>query len=167
MQFYIRADQAPRKLAILPGAFNPPTRAHLAMAESALSQVDEVLFVLPRAFPHKEYSGARLETRVEWLRAALDENPRFSLAVGERGLRQQYRGGGESRSLTRGWGEVRHDMQSTRPQPRGHRPETDPSGGRQLVGSNQASGDRSNSRGRTRGSHGAKGSAVASRADQK
>jgi len=86
MEFHIRANQAPAKLAILPGAFNPPTRAHLAMAESALTVVDEVLFVLPRAFPHKEYTGAGFDTRVELLRAALAGNTRFSLASSERGL---------------------------------------------------------------------------------
>jgi len=86
MKFHIRAKEAPAKLAILPGAFNPPTQAHLAMAESALSVVDQVLFVLPRAFPHKDYSGAGFDTRVQWLRAALAGNPRFSLASSDRGL---------------------------------------------------------------------------------
>ena len=56
------------------------------MAEAALSVVDEVLFVLPRIFPHKEYGGAPFEARVEMLRAALAGNPRFSLAVSYRGL---------------------------------------------------------------------------------
>src|SRR2546425_8797180 len=86
MEFYKRVTKAPAKLAILPGAFNPPTGAHLAMAESALTVADEVLFVLPRAFPHKEYSGAAFDTRVEWLQAALAGNPRFSLAAADRGL---------------------------------------------------------------------------------
>jgi nicotinate (nicotinamide) nucleotide adenylyltransferase len=86
MDFYFRATGTPAKLAILPGAFNPPTRAHLAMAEAALSVADEVLFVLPRAFPHKQYSGAAFDTRVAWLQAALAGNPRFSLAAADRGL---------------------------------------------------------------------------------
>src|SRR2546425_7408361 len=86
MEFYKRVTKAPAKLAILPGAFNPPTGAHLAMAESALTVVDEVLFVLPRAFPHKEYIGASFDVRVELLRAALAGNPRFSLASTGRGL---------------------------------------------------------------------------------
>src|SRR6266480_2616338 len=86
MQFYNRVTGIPARLAILPGAFNPPTLAHLAMAESALSVADEVLCVVPRAFPHKEYSGAGFDTRVELLRAALDGNPRFSLASSDRGL---------------------------------------------------------------------------------
>ncbi len=86
MHHYITVPAAPAKLAILAGAFNPPTRAHLAMAEAALRVVDEVLFVLPRVFPHKQYSGATLEARVEMLRAALDGQPRFSLATTDAGL---------------------------------------------------------------------------------
>jgi nicotinate-nucleotide adenylyltransferase len=86
MRHYITVTPAPARLAILAGAFNPPTQAHMGMAEAALSVVDEVLFALPRAFPHKQYSGAGLETRMELLRAALAGHPRFSLAVTEGGL---------------------------------------------------------------------------------
>src|SRR5205807_5433915 len=86
MEHYITVSPAPAKLAILPGAFNPPTRAHLAMADAALTMADEVLFALPRTFPHKEYTGSQFETRLEWLRAALAGYPRFSLAVTEGGL---------------------------------------------------------------------------------
>jgi nicotinate-nucleotide adenylyltransferase len=86
MDHYITVTPPAKKLAILAGAFNPPTRAHLAMADAALAIVDEVLFALPRAFPHKEYSGSGFETRVELLRAALGGNPRFSLASTEGGL---------------------------------------------------------------------------------
>jgi len=86
MDHYITVTPAPAKLAILAGAFNPPTRAHLGMADAALAIVDEVLFALPRAFPHKEYKGREFETRLEWLRAALAGHPRFSLAVTEGGL---------------------------------------------------------------------------------
>jgi nicotinate-nucleotide adenylyltransferase len=86
MDHYITVTPAPARLAILAGAFNPPTRAHLGVADAALAVVDEVLFTLPRAFPHKEYSGSELATRLEWLRAALAGYPRFSLAVTEGGL---------------------------------------------------------------------------------
>ena len=86
MKFVLRASGCADRVAILPGAFNPPTLAHLAMADTALRVVDEVLFVLPRAFPHKEYSGAGLEERLELLRVAIDGNPRFSLAVSHGGL---------------------------------------------------------------------------------
>lgn len=86
MFHYIKVTPAPAKLAILPGAFNPPTRAHMAMAAAALDEVDEVLFALPRRFPHKEYAGASFETRLELLRAALAGHPRFSLAAVDGGL---------------------------------------------------------------------------------
>src|SRR4051812_21661617 len=86
MDFYIRTAARSSTLAILPGAFHPPTRAHMAMAEAALSVAGEILFVLPRAFPHKHYHGATLEDRIEALRAALVEYPRYSLAVSSGGL---------------------------------------------------------------------------------
>ena len=86
MDFHVRARCVPAKLDILPGAFNPPTLAHLAMADAALDVVDEVLFVLPRAFPHKQYADVGLEERVELLQAAIGGNPRFSLAVSHGGL---------------------------------------------------------------------------------
>jgi nicotinic acid mononucleotide adenylyltransferase len=60
--------------------------AHLALAEGALAVVDEVVFVLPRQFPHKTYSGASFEQRVELLGMALGGKPRFSVAACERGL---------------------------------------------------------------------------------
>jgi nicotinate-nucleotide adenylyltransferase len=86
MDHYITVAPPPAKLAILAGAFNPPTRAHLGVANAALAVVDEVLFALPRAFPHKEFAGAGFETRLEWLRAALAGCPRFSLAATRGGL---------------------------------------------------------------------------------
>ena len=86
MEFHIRAATHPAKLAILAGAFYPPTRAHLALAEAALALVDEVVFVLPRQFPHKEYCGAGFEERLELLRAALAGQPRFALASTPQGL---------------------------------------------------------------------------------
>ena len=43
-----------------------------------MESVDEVLFVLPREFPHKEYSGASFVERIEMLRAAVADGPAFS-----------------------------------------------------------------------------------------
>jgi nicotinate-nucleotide adenylyltransferase len=70
-----------KKLGILSGAFNPVTRAHLALVDAALSKVDEVLCVVPRAYPHKEFHGASLEDRVEMLRHA-GENYRVEIVEG-------------------------------------------------------------------------------------
>jgi cytidyltransferase-like protein len=56
------------KTGILAGAFNPVTRAHVALADAARQVVDEIVCVLPRIYPHKEIHGASLEERIEMLR---------------------------------------------------------------------------------------------------
>ena len=86
MEFFRRASASPKRLGVFPGAFNPVTVAHLALAATALAHVDEVLFVLPREFPHKEYRGASFAERIELLSVALAEEPRFSLASSAGGL---------------------------------------------------------------------------------
>ncbi|HEY1242507.1 MAG TPA: nicotinate-nicotinamide nucleotide adenylyltransferase [Bryobacteraceae bacterium] len=85
MEFIRRAAGAPSRLGILPGTFNPVTVAHLALAQAGRRHCGEVLFVLPRVFPHKPYSGATLQQRLDLLDAALDSDG-FSLAVAEGGL---------------------------------------------------------------------------------
>ena len=86
MQFFRRAEIQPRRLGVLPGTFNPVTVAHLALAKAALSTVDEVVFVLPRVFPHKHYSGATFRQRLDMLDAAVGGQPRYSVAASRRGL---------------------------------------------------------------------------------
>lgn len=86
MEFIRRARGAPSRLGILPGTFNPVTVAHLALAHAARRLCGEVLFVLPRVFPHKPYSGASLQQRLELLDSALAPGAPFSLAVAEGGL---------------------------------------------------------------------------------
>lgn len=86
MEFFRRAPGRPARLGVLPGTFNPITVAHLALARAALSCVDEVVFVLPRVFPHKEYGGASFRDRMDMLQAALGDEPAFSAAASERGL---------------------------------------------------------------------------------
>jgi nicotinate (nicotinamide) nucleotide adenylyltransferase len=58
------------KVGILAGSFNPPTVAHLELAEAASQCVDLIVCVVPRIFPHKDFSGATLEQRLEMLDAA-------------------------------------------------------------------------------------------------
>jgi nicotinate (nicotinamide) nucleotide adenylyltransferase len=84
MEFFHRAQGRPACLGVLPGSFNPVTVAHLALAEAGLTQTDEILFVLPRIFPHKDYSGAAFEDRVAMLRAAI--GPHCSIARTRGGL---------------------------------------------------------------------------------
>jgi nicotinamide-nucleotide adenylyltransferase len=86
LEFFRRAAGQPACLGILPAAFNPPTRAHLALAQAALATVDEVLFVLPRAFPHKPYEDATFDQRLQMLMAATTREPRYSIAASDRGL---------------------------------------------------------------------------------
>ena len=74
------------RLGVLPGSFNPPTRAHVALAEAALAHCDEILFVLPRALPHKEYRGVGFEDRLRLLNAAVGAHPRFAAAASDGGL---------------------------------------------------------------------------------
>ena len=75
-----------RRLGVLPGTFNPPTCAHLALAEAALADCDEVLFVLPRALPHKDYAGVGFDARLRLLETALADRSRFSIAASDGGL---------------------------------------------------------------------------------
>jgi nicotinate (nicotinamide) nucleotide adenylyltransferase len=69
----------------LAGSFNPPTIAHLALAQAASGKVDALICVVPRAFPHKDYSGATLEQRIEMLESAGLEIP-YAIAVTGQGL---------------------------------------------------------------------------------
>jgi nicotinate-nucleotide adenylyltransferase len=86
MELVVKAAGDPARLGILPGSFHPVTRAHVALAEAALDRVDEVLLVMPRAFPHKRYEGVSLADRLELLRQALAGGGRFSIGVSEGGL---------------------------------------------------------------------------------
>jgi nicotinate (nicotinamide) nucleotide adenylyltransferase len=86
MQFLRRAPGRPARVGILPGAFNPPTVAHLSLARAALAHVEETLFVLPKEFPHKIFEGAPFTARVEMLLVATAYTPCFSVAVSEAGL---------------------------------------------------------------------------------
>jgi nicotinate (nicotinamide) nucleotide adenylyltransferase len=70
------------KIGILAGAFNPVTRAHLALADAARAHVDEIVFAIPRVFPHKEFEGAGLDDRVAMIRRASPHR----IAITEGGL---------------------------------------------------------------------------------
>ncbi len=86
MEFFRRAAGCATRLAIFPGTFNPVTVAHVSLAEAALTIADEVVFVLPRIFPHKIYAGASFEERIELLCMALGDRVSFSIAASEGGL---------------------------------------------------------------------------------
>ncbi|MBI3208584.1 MAG: hypothetical protein HYZ37_06750 [Candidatus Solibacter usitatus] len=88
MRFVRKAAGTPQRLAILPGAFHPPTLAHLALALTALESnaADEVLLVMPAEFPHKRYEQVSLEQRLELLTDASREHARISTGVSDGGL---------------------------------------------------------------------------------
>jgi len=86
MEFFRRSAGHPKRLGVLPGSFNPVTVAHLALAAAGLHVADEVVFVLPREFPHKTYLGASFTQRMEVLSSAVHEFPQFSIAAAEGGL---------------------------------------------------------------------------------
>lgn len=71
---------------MLPGTFNPPTRAHLELARAAFPYADEVLFVLPRVFPHKAWEGASFDERLSLLLQATSDETRFSVGASDCGL---------------------------------------------------------------------------------
>jgi len=73
-------------IALLAGAFNPITRAHLALARSALQFADTVLFAMPRRLPHKSYGTVTFEQRFAIVGAAIAGEPRFGAAITEGGL---------------------------------------------------------------------------------
>ena len=81
--FAVKQESLRKRIAILAGAFNPLTRAHLALADAASTVVDEVLCVVPRAYPHKDFEGAGLEQRVEMLRRG---SGRYRVEITEGGL---------------------------------------------------------------------------------
>lgn len=85
MQFYRRPRTRPGRLGVLAGGFNPPTVAHVALAAASRAHVDELLYVVPQTFPHKEYFGATLEQRIELLGSLETTIPR-SIASTEQGL---------------------------------------------------------------------------------
>jgi nicotinate (nicotinamide) nucleotide adenylyltransferase len=85
LKFYRQTAGKPHKVGILAGSFNPPTIAHVELAVAASACVDLIVYAVPRVFPHKEYSGATLDQRVEMLETAGLATP-HAIASTEQGL---------------------------------------------------------------------------------
>lgn len=85
MEFLHRGRAGASGIALLPGAWNPPTRAHVAMVRASLAWAGEAVLVLPRALPHKEFAGAGFARRVEWIRQLAVAHG-FSAAISDGGL---------------------------------------------------------------------------------
>lgn len=86
MTFYSRGTTVPNRVALFPGAYNPPTVAHLAIAEAAGRWADEVVWVLPRAFPHKPFECTTFDERLALLRKLAGNLRKFAVAASEGGL---------------------------------------------------------------------------------
>ncbi len=71
MEFVFRRKPARNRLAVFPGAFNPPTRAHEAMALAALAHAEEVVLTLSARMPHKPLDPSEVEQRLGWMRLRL------------------------------------------------------------------------------------------------
>lgn len=69
---------------VYPGSFNPPTVAHLAIAESARLQhdLDIVVFTLSRVALAKEHvEGPDVHERARWIRQATIDRPWAEVAI--------------------------------------------------------------------------------------
>jgi len=86
MELLRRGAGGARQVALLPGAWNPPTRAHLALAEAARAYVQEVLLALPGVFPHKGIEEVDLDTRLAWLSTLAATRDWVGVATGGSGL---------------------------------------------------------------------------------
>ncbi len=74
---------------VYPGSFNPPTVAHLAIAEAARLQhrLDAVVFTLSRVALAKEHvEGPDVHERAEWIRQATVDDPWAEVAIVDAGL---------------------------------------------------------------------------------
>jgi len=76
------------RLGILPAAFNPPTIAHIALAETAREQfgLDQVALVLPKTLPHKRLDREDFDRRLRWLASLVANQDAWLAASAERGL---------------------------------------------------------------------------------
>ena len=63
--------------------------AHLAIARAALRWADEVLWILPRVFPHKTFEGASFDDRRGMIRTLAASEPGHSAAVSDTNLHFQ------------------------------------------------------------------------------
>jgi nicotinate-nucleotide adenylyltransferase len=82
----------PERVAVFPGAWNPPTLAHVEIARAARRHADEVIWVLPRAFPHKGFEGADFAARSRMLEKLARESEGCSVAVSDGGLYMEIAG---------------------------------------------------------------------------
>ena len=86
MELLRRGAGGARGVALLAGAWNPPTRAHVALAEAAREFAPEVLLTLPGVLPHKEFEEPGFDTRLGWLLQLAAGREWLGVAAGGSGL---------------------------------------------------------------------------------
>ncbi len=86
LEFLYRDATNPARVALFPGSWNPPTVAHAAIASAALTWANEVIWILPAAFPHKTYDQATFADRGRMIELIARANPGFSAAISQGGL---------------------------------------------------------------------------------
>ena len=86
MELLRRGGGGARRVALLAGAWNPPTRAHVALAEAAREFAPEVLLTLPGVLPHKKFEQPGFDTRLAWLIKLAAGREWLGVAAGGRGL---------------------------------------------------------------------------------
>jgi nicotinate-nucleotide adenylyltransferase len=81
-------EQGDQRLGVLGGAYNPITRAHLAIADAVVHTMGmhEVLFCLPQVPPHKSIFGASLVQRLEMMQLAVADCPYAAVGLSSHGL---------------------------------------------------------------------------------
>lgn len=86
LEFLHRAAQNSARVALFPGTWNPPTIAHVDIARMARHHADEVIWILPRVFPHKAFEGAGFAARRMMLETLVRQYAGFSAAISVGGL---------------------------------------------------------------------------------
>jgi nicotinic acid mononucleotide adenylyltransferase len=86
LEIIIRGSVNSSRVALFPGAWNPPTIAHIEIARAALQWADEVVWVLPRVFPHKSFDDVDFDARRRMLELIATSERGFSVAVSDGGL---------------------------------------------------------------------------------
>ena len=76
------------RIGLLPAAFNPPTVAHVALAEGAQSSfgLNQVVYALPATMPHKHFPRPTLAERMDWLSRIAEGRPDRAVAACAGGL---------------------------------------------------------------------------------
>ncbi len=76
------------RLGLLPAAFDPPTTAHVELGDRAQRRfgLDQVVYVLCEAMPHKRVRTPTVAERLDWLVRLVDDRADRAASLCSRGL---------------------------------------------------------------------------------